>query len=262
MRGFFAVFKKELHSYLTSPIAYVLAAVFLVLMGFLFRNLVMQFNAFCLTYFSQAARFGGQLPELNLNRIVVESFFGLLGFISLFMIPMLTMRLYAEEKKLGTFELLTTSPISNLQTILGKFSACFVLYAGTVGLTLVMMGLLDAYGEPDWGPIVSSYLGVLLLGASFVAIGILASSLTENQIVAVAISFGALLLFWLMGWASQFASGGLRKVMEYLSIIDHMEDFYKGVIDTKDVLFYLSFTFFSLFLTAVVLESRKWRGVR
>jgi len=127
---------------------------------------------------------------------------------------------------------------------------------------LVMMGLLDAYGEPDWGPIGSSYLGVLLLGASFIAVGILASSLTENQIVAVAISFGALLLFWLMGWASQFASGGLRKVMEYLSIIDHMEDFYKGVIDTKDVLFYLSFTFFSLFLTAVVLESRKWRGVR
>lgn len=259
MGNFLAVLQKELKTYLVSPIAYVLGAVFLLICGFLFRNMVMQFNAFSMMYMQQAQRFGGQLPQLNLNEFVVTGFFGLMSFISLFIVPLLTMRLYAEERKSGTIELLLTSPISSVQTILGKFVACLILYAAMIALTTAFMGILEVYGSPDWGPIWSAYVGVLLLGGAFIAVGVFASSLTENQIIGAVISFGLLLIFWVIGWSANFTSGATGNVLTYLSIIEHMDDFQKGVIDTKDVVFYLSFMFFSLFLTLTVLESRRWR---
>jgi len=119
--------------------------------------------------------------------------------------------------------------------------------------------ILEIYGDPDWGPIWSAYLGYLLLGGTFVAVGILASSLTENQIVAVLLSFGALLLLWLIDWSASFAGPTAAKILQYLSIIDHLQDFQRGVIDTKDVVFYLSLIFFCLFVTTRVLDSRRWR---
>ena len=152
-----------------------------------------------------------------------------------------------------------TSPISTVEILLGKFFACLTLYMTIVALTLVYCGILELYGDPDWGPIWSAYLGYLLLGGTFIGVGMLASSVTENQIVAVLLAFGALLMLWLIDWSASFAGPTAAKVLQYLSIIQHLQDFQRGVIDTSDVVFYLSFIFFSLFVTTRVLESRRWR---
>ena len=260
MRNLLAVYSKEMRSYFVSPVAYVIAGVFLFLSGYLFRNILMQFNWWCLQY-SQRAQYmdASGMPPLNLNEMVVTQFFAVMDFIWLLVVPMLTMRLFAEEKKTGTIELLMTSPISTTQILLGKFFACFTLYTAIVALTLVYCGILEVYGDPDWGPIWSAYLGYLLLGATFIGVGILASAVTENQIVAVLLAFGALLLLWLIDWSASFAGPTLAKILQYLSIIQHLQDFQRGVIDTKDVVFYLSFVFFTLFATGRVIESRRWR---
>jgi ABC-2 type transport system permease protein len=259
MRNFLAIYNKEMRSYFVSPVAYVIAGVFLFLSGYLFRNILMQFNFWCLQFSQQQGMAGMGMPTLNLNEMVVTQFFAVMDFIWLMVVPMLTMRLIAEEKKSGTIELLMTSPLSTVEIILGKFFACFTLYTLIVALTLVFCVILEIYGEPDWGPIFTAYLGYLLLGGTFIGVGLLASSLTENQIVAVLLSFGLLLLLWLIDWSASFAGPTAAKILQYVSIIQHLRDFQRGVIDTKDVIFYLSFIFFSLFLTSRIIESRRWR---
>ncbi|MBM3276707.1 MAG: ABC transporter permease subunit [Candidatus Handelsmanbacteria bacterium] len=259
MRNFLAIYTKELRSYFVSPVAYVIAGVFLFLSGYLFRNILMQFNFWCLQFGQRAQMMGGQMPTLNLNEMVVSQFFSVMDFIWLLVVPMLTMRLIAEEKKSGTIELLMTSPISTLEILLGKFFACLTLYTMIVALTGVYCVILEMYGDPDWGPILSAYFGYLLLGGTFIGVGLLASSLTENQIVAVLLGFGMLLLLWLIDWSASFAGPTAAKILQYVSIIEHLKDFQRGVIDTKDVVFYLSFIFLSLFITSRVLESRRWR---
>ncbi len=258
MRNLLAVYSKELRSYFVSPVAYVIAGVFLFLTGYLFRNILMQFNFLCLQ-FVQRERYGGTLPNLNLNEMVVTQFFGIMDFIWLLVVPMLTMRLYSEEKKGGTMELLMTSPITTVQVLLGKFFACLTLYTLIVALTLVFCVILEVYGEPDWGPIWSAYFGYILLGGTFIAVGLLASALTENQVVAVLLSFGMLLMLWLIDWSASFAGPTAAKILSYLSLIQHLQDFQRGVIDSKDVVFYLSFIFVALFLTTRVVESARWR---
>lgn len=260
MRNLIAVYAKEMRSYFVSPVAYVIAGVFLFLSGYLFRNILMQFNYWCLQFAQRAQMMNtGGMPNLNLNEMVVTQFFAVMDFIWLLIVPMLTMRLFAEEKKTGTMELLLTSPVSTAQLLLGKFLACLSLYTLIVALTLVYCVILEIYGSPDWGPIVSGYLGYLLLGGAFISVGILASALTENQVVAVLLSFGMLLLLWLIDWSASFAGPTAAKILQYLSFIEHLQDFQRGVIDTKDVIFYLSFIFFSLFVTSRVIESRRWR---
>ncbi len=259
MRNFLAIYTKEMRSYFVSPVAYVIAGVFLFLTGYLFRNILMQFNYYCLQFSQRQQFMQGGMPNLNLNEMVVTQFFAVMDFIWLMVVPMLTMRLFSEEKKSGTIELLMTSPVSPTQVLLGKFFAALSLYTAIVALTLVYCLILEAYGDPDWGPIWSAYLGYLLLGGTFIGVGVLASSLTENQIVAVLLAFGALLLLWLIDWSASFAGPTAAKILSYMSIIQHLQDFQRGVIDTGDVVFYLSFTFFTLFLTTRVLESRRWR---
>jgi ABC-2 type transport system permease protein len=259
MRNFLAIYTKEMRSYFVSPVAYVIAGVFLFLTGYLFRNILMQFNYWCLQFSQRQQYMQGGMPNLNLNEMVVTQFFAVMDFIWLMVVPMLTMRLFAEEKKSGTIELLMTSPISTTQVLLGKFFAALSLYTAIVALTLVYCLILEAYGDPDWGPIWSAYLGYLLLGGTFIGVGVLASSLTENQIVAVLLAFGTLLLLWLIDWSASFAGPTAAKILSYLSIVQHLQDFQRGVIDTGDVVFYLSFTVFTLFLTTRVLESRRWR---
>ena len=260
MRNFFAIYSKEMRSYFVSPVAYVIAGVFLFLSGYLFRNILMQFNLWCLQFSQRSQMMGaGGMPNLNLNEMVVTQFFAVMDFIWLLIVPMLTMRLFAEEKKSGTIELLMTSPISTVQMLLGKYFACLSLYVLIVALTSIYCIILEVYGSPDWGPILTAYLGYLLLGGAFISVGILASALTENQIVAVLLSFGMLLMLWLIDWSASFAGPTAAKLLHYLSFIEHLQDFQRGVIDTKDVIFYLSFIFFSLFLTTRALESRRWR---
>ena len=257
MRNFAAIFGKEMRSYFGSPVAYVMAGVFLFFMGFNFRNLVLEFHQMTLHYQSQKAYIDQVM--LNVNDMVVTDFFSRQFFIWLIVSPMLTMRLYAEEKRSGTIELLMTSPVTTWQTLLGKFAACLALYAIIEILALSLLSILTIYTRLDWGPIFAASLAVLLVGAAFISVGILASSLTENQIVAVVISFFLLITLWLIDWASRFAGQTLAEVLRYLSFLEHIRDMVRGILDTSDAVFLVSVVAFFLFLTYSVLESRRWR---
>jgi ABC-2 type transport system permease protein len=256
MRGIMAVFKKEITIAFSSPIFYAATFIFMVVSGYFFYT-----NAMIYTIRSFQA---GQNPflaeRLNLSDFVVKPFFGDMAIVLLLMLPLITMRSYAEEKKMGTIELLFTYPISDGAVLAGKFAASmFTLLTMLVG-TLLPLILLETFAHLDWGLILSGYLGILLLGASFIALGIFTSSLTENQIIAAVLSFGAFLLFWIIGWAKSFAGPTLGSILEHLSIVVHLDSFVRGLIDSRDLVFYLVFIFFWLFVTLRFLNTRFWRG--
>ena len=255
MRKSLAILERELEAYFVSPIAYAVITVFLLLSGFFFYNILSYFNFQCLQY----SQYPYALEQLNLNEMVMRPLFHNMAIIILLIMPLLTMRLFAEEKRSGTIELLMTSPVTHWQVTLGKFGACFVVYALMLGITFLYSVVLLMYGEPDLGPILCGYFGLLLMGAAFISIGLLASSFTENQIVAAVISFGALLLFYVIGWLSSSVGSTMGSVLSYLSIVEHLDDFIKGVMDTKDIVFYLSFILFGIFLTVRSNESSSWR---
>jgi ABC-2 type transport system permease protein len=173
---------------------------------------------------------------------------------------MITMRTYSEEKRSGTIELLLTSPITDWQIILGKFFGAMGLYASMLLVTLLYMALLFVYGNPEWRPIAAGYLGLLLMGGCFVSVGLLISSLTKNQIVAGAVTFAVFLMLWVINWIGDMSGPITREIVGYLSITEHLDDFARGVIDTKHVVYYLTFITFGLFLTAKSVDSERWRG--
>jgi len=256
MRGIMAVFKKEITVTFSSPIFYAATFIFMVVSGYFFYT-----NAMIYTIRSFQA---GQNPflaeRLNLSDFVVKPFFGDMAIVLLLMLPLITMRAYAEEKKMGTIELLFTYPISDGAVLAGKFAASmFTLLTMLVG-TLLPLILLETFAHLDWGLILSGYLGILLLGASFIALGLFTSSLTENQIIAAVLSFGAFLLFWIIGWAKSFAGPPLGSILEHISIVVHLDSFVRGLIDSRDLVFYLLFIFFWLFVTLRFLNTRFWRG--
>jgi len=255
MRNIWAICKKEIKTYFTSPIAYVVITVFLVLVGFFFYSLIWWFNSQSM----QMARNPYYYQQLNINQMVYSPLFHNISIILLLMIPLLTMRLFSEEKKIKTDELLYTSPLSVNQIILGKYFASLMVLAVMLALTGVLSFFTFAYGNPETVPVLNGYLGLFLMGASFIAIGIFFSSLTENQIVSAILTFGALLLFWILNWASYSAGGFWRGVLNYLSFFQHFDDMTKGILDTTDVVYYISFSFFGLFLTHSVIQSRRWR---
>ena len=256
MRGIMAVFKKEITITFSSPIFYAATFIFLVVSGYFFYT-----NAIIYTIRSFQA---GQNPflaeRLNLSDFVVKPFFGDMAIVLLLMLPLLTMRSYAEEKKMGTIELLFTYPISDGAVLAGKFAAAVFIFLTMLVGTLLPLILLETFAHLDWGLILSGYLGILLLGASFIALGLFTSSLTENQIIAAVLSFGAFLLFWVIGWAKSFAGPTLGTILEHISIVVHLDSFVKGLIDSRDLVFYLVFIFFWLFVTLRFLNTRFWRG--
>lgn len=255
MNNIWAVCKKEISTYFTSPIAYVVITVFLVLTGFFFHSLIWWFN----TQSMQMARNPRMLEQLNINQMVYSPLFHNISIILLLVIPLLTMRLFAEEKKIKTDELLYTSPISINQIILGKYLASLVVLLVMLALTGILSIFTFSYGNPELLPVLNGYLGLFLMGTAFMAIGLFFSSLTENQIVAAVLTFGALLLFWILNWAAGSAGGFWKEVINYLSFFQHFDDMTKGILDTTDLVYYLSFSFFGLFLTHSVLQSRRWR---
>jgi ABC-2 type transport system permease protein len=180
--------------------------------------------------------------------------------ILLFIFPLITMRTYAEEKRSGTMELLLTSPVTDLQIILGKFLGAMGLYAAMLAVTMIHIGLLFLYGNPEWKPIATGYLGLLLMGGCFISVGLLISSLTRNQIVAGMATFAVFLMLWVINWISSFVGPTAQNVLTYLSITEHFDDFAKGVIDTKHLVYYASFMAFGLFLTMKSVDSERWRG--
>ncbi len=255
MRNAWVVAKRDLGSYFNSPVFYVVTTVFLVIYSFIFFQI--------LTFFSfqsvQANQFQGMNVGLNLNDMVIEPSFHNMAVTLLLIIPVLTMRSFADEKKSKTYSLLLSSPIQLKEIIFGKFLACMTVVTVMVLLSSYCVGSLLLLGEPEIGPIVTSYLGILLMAGCYVGMGVFASSLTDNQIIAAVLAFGMSLFMWIIGWAAQAASAEMGEVLRYLSLVDHMQRFLKGIVDTSDVVYYLSFILFTLFLTHRVLDSERWR---
>ena len=255
MRNAWVVAKRDLGSYFNSPVFYVVTTVFLMIYSFIFFQI--------LTFFSfqsvQAGQFRGMNVGLNLNDMVIEPSFHNMAVTLLLIIPALTMRSFADEKKSKTYALLLSSPIDLKEIIFGKFLACMTVVTVMVLLSSYSVGFLLILGEPEIGPIVTSYLGILLMSGCYVGMGVFASSLTDNQIIAAVIAFGMSLFMWIIGWAAQAASAEMGEVLQYISLVDHMQRFLKGIVDTSDVVYYLSFILFSLFLTHRVLDSERWR---
>jgi ABC-2 type transport system permease protein len=281
VRNVLAIAEREIRTYFTSPLAYVVVGVFLMLSGYIFWASLVRFSALCLQYGNNPYVFN----QLNVNDMVIRPLFGSMGVIFLLMIPVITMRLMAEERRTGTAELLFTCPVTTGQVILGKYLGAAFLLLVMLGATLTYPLLIMASSaKPDMKPTLVGYFGVLLMGLAFLGIGLLVSSMTENQIIAAVGAFGALLLMWSVGWVADSVTvtlaglansatfglwekmklglGGptLGDLLSRVSISEHFGDFRKGLLDTEHVVFYLSVVFFSLFLTQRVVESRRWRG--
>ena len=233
------LFKRELRSYFATPVAYVFIVIFLVLS-----------SAF--TFYL------GQFYERGQADLL--PFFNFLPWLYLFLVPAVAMRLWSEERKSGTIELLLTSPLTDWEIVLGKFFGAFALYALMLGLSALNLLWLFAYGDPEVAPIVTGYLGLLLLGGGFIAIGLFLSNLTRNQIVAGLLTYAVLLMLLLVAWVGEGAGPIGKAFVSALSVFQHFEDFSKGVIDTQHVIYYLSVIAFGLFLTARSVDADRWRG--
>ncbi len=260
MRGYLAIVEKELKSYFVSPLAYVVMFLFVLITGIFFYLYLSSFIRYAMQVAIQAQYYRGMnMPKLNVNQMVIRYLFGNMSVFALFWLPLITMRTFAEEKKMGTIELLFTSPLKNIQTVLGKFTASVILFAVMLALTFVYMIFLMIYGNPEIPPILTGYLGLFLIGTVYIAFGIFFSSLTENQIIAAVATFGMILIFWVLGWVGNFVGPGTAEILRNLSIVEHFDDFAKGVLDSKHIVYYLSFAFYGVFLTYLSLESKRWR---
>src|SRR5882757_9297340 len=255
MRNVWIICSKELHSYFTSPVAYLLLTMFAIIFGFFFWNSVGYFNMMSLE-----SQMRGQGMPMSVNEYVIRPLLSNISVIGLFFIPMISMRLFAEEKRTGTIELLATSPIRDMEVILGKWLAAMILYACLLFFTALNFAFLFHYGKPDWKPLAVGYLGLLLQAGTLLALGTFISTLTRNQIIAGAATFGVCLLLWVLEWTSGYESATWAQVLSYLSVITHFESFAKGVIQVKDVIFYLTGIFLGLFFTARSMESLRWRS--
>jgi len=202
----------------------------------------------------------GQSAPMDVDEWVVRNVLSNVSVVGLFLIPMITMRLFAEEKRTGTIELLMTSPITNIEIIVGKWLAALVLYLAMLALPLLSLLSLFAYGKPDWRPLAVGYLGLILQGGCLLAIGTFVSTCTKNQIVAGVAGFGICLLLWVLDWVSSFDSSPIYRVISYVSVTSHYESFSKGVLDSKDAIYYLSMIVLGLFLTGRSMESMRWRA--
>jgi ABC-2 type transport system permease protein len=260
MRNIFVIAERELKTYFISPIAYVVLTIFTFFSGAIFSFFLSNMVESATMRAMQAAQ-SGQLPEpIDMPGLITQYAFNWTSFIMLFILPMITMALFSEEKKRGTMELLLTAPITDAQVVLGKFLAASVFYILLLSTTLVHVAVLYIYSDPASGPIFAAYLGILLYGLAILAIGMFLSSLTENQIVAAIMSFSAVLLLWLIDVFSRSAQGATKAILSYLSIIEHLNDFLIGVISTSHIIFYLSLMLVGLFLTYRSLDSLRWRG--
>lgn len=255
MKNAWIIARKELKSYFASPIAYGLMAFFAAICGYFFYIA----TAIFVQRGMEAQMMGRSMP-MDVNEWVVRPVLMNISVIGLFMIPMITMRLFAEEKRTGTIELLATSPIHDLEIIVGKWLAALILYAGILGLSAINILMLFAYGKPDWRPILIAYFGLLLQGGCLLAIGTFISTTTRNQIIAGTATFAVCLILWVLDWVAAYEQAAWAKVIAYMSVVSHFEPFSKGVLDTKDVIFYASMIFFGLFLTARSMESLRWRS--
>jgi ABC-2 type transport system permease protein len=256
MQNIVAIWQREMKSYFVSPIAYVVLTVFIFLSGYFFYSYLTQVieRTMMLAQFSQSPQ------PINVPGIVAQALFQTISVVLLFIIPMLTMGLFAEEKKRGTIELLLTTPVGHFQVIAGKYLASLTFLLIMLAANAVTILPLFIFGQPDLNPILSGYFGLFLYGMTLLAVGLFISTLTENQIVAVIITFGVSLALFVIESLSSSAVGITKNVIQYISLMSHLEDFTKGVIDTSHVIYYVTFAFLGLFLAYRSLESMRWKS--
>lgn len=254
-RNVWSIGTKELRGYFGSPIGWVTLGLFGVIFGWFFAAYLEMFLRQ-----SMGSQFGGPPPSMNVNRDLIRGLFQNTSVIVLFLLPMVTMRTFAEEKRSGTMELLLTSPLTDIEIVFGKFLGAIIFYCALLGVTAVYIGFFFIYGNPEWKPVLTGYLGLVLQGGCFVATGLFISSTTKNQMVAGTATFVTLLLLWIISWLADSAGPLMSSILHYLSITEHFDDFGKGIIDTKHVVFYLSFISLALFLTLKSADAERWRG--
>lgn len=256
MRNVWTIARRELKSYFASPMAYVLLAMFAVIFGYFSFSAV----AFFADFSSRSQMgMGMGMPPMNIDRFVIQPTLGNFTIILLFLSPMVTMRLFAEENRSGTIELLLTSPVRDFEIILGKWIATMLLFSAMLAISLVDLAVLFVLSTPDWRALLAGYLGLLLMGGTLFALGAFFSSLTKNQIVAGVVTFACFLLLWVLDWVNAYSTSTIGKVCQYLAIAPHFQQFAKGVIELKDMVYFLSAIGLGLFLTKRSLESLRWR---
>ena len=258
MRNVFTIAGREIRSYFVSPIAYVVLTGFLLLGGWFFFNLLARFNLLVSMYSSFQ---GGAeaMQRLNVNEFVLAPLFHNLSVVLVILIPMITMRGFAEEKRSGTYELLLTSPVATWEIVLGKFVGMVAFICVMVALTSIYGLILWIYGNPEVGIMIAGYLGLLLLAITFVTIGLFASSLTENQIIAAVTGLVMLLLLFVIAWPADSAGKTVGDVLRYVSVTEHFAGLVKGVIDSKSLIYFVTMIAGWLFLTQRSVESIRWR---
>lgn len=256
MTKVFALYRRELSYYFQSPVAYAVTTIFLLLSGYFFYNLLGYFNLESM----QAMQSPMQARMLSLTSSVLSPLFGNMSSVLLLLLPLITMRLFSEERRSGSAELLFTYPVSDTEVIMGKFLAAVTVHAVMLAMTLPFPALLYHLASPEAGPVLSGYLGLFLMGVAFVAMGLFFSALSESQLVAGALTFACALLFLVIGLITPFVGGAAAAVLAQLSMVRHLEGMARGVIDTNDLVFYLNLTVFFLFMCARVLDSARWRS--
>jgi ABC-2 type transport system permease protein len=259
MRKTLAVFEKEFKSFFYSPMAYIVIAFFTILAGLFFYLYLSSFIESAMRDQVMSQQYQQMPQRFNVNLMLIRPYFWNIALISLFILPAVTMRLYSEEKKQGTIELLYTAPLTSLQIIIGKFFAGLAFYVVLLIPTMFFQSLLFVYGDPEFLPVLSGYLGLLLLGSAFISIGLFISTMTENQIIAAIAGFATSLLLWLIGWGANYTGPVFAPILQYVSIITHFEDFAQGIIDSTHVIYYILFSCLGIYLSLKSIESIKWR---
>jgi ABC-2 type transport system permease protein len=256
MNNILAIAGKELRSYFSTPIAYIVIGFFALLFGYFFYAMLIIFNQQ-----SQLGGLEGGGPT-DINAQLIRPLFLNASVIMLFVLPLITMRTYSEEKRSGTIELLLTSPLTDFEIIMGKFLGAMALYGSMLAITLIHMAILASYAtpRPEWRILLTGYVGLLLMGGCFISVGLLISSMTKNQIVSGMITFAVFLLLWVINWVASFVGPTTQTVLNYLSITDHFDDFTKGILDTKHLVYYFSVMSFGLFLTMRSVDTERWKG--
>jgi ABC-2 type transport system permease protein len=276
MKAFWALFKHEVSLYFNSPIAYVVIVIFAILSGWFYTmGFLLPFSEYCERYpmlqmqmqQNPMMAMQGQLPVPNFTELIIPGVFGTFSIVLIFMVPLLTMRSIAEEKRQGTIELLYTYPLSDLQVVLSKYAASlvvFILLVALVSLYLLIPDLIkgEIGGVVQWKTAGSAILGFFLLGATSIALGFVFSAFTENQIVAAALTFTLLLFLWVVGWAAEGENleGIWKTLAQKVSLTNRSADLYKGLLHLSDLVFFGCVTVGSLFITMRSLESHRWRS--
>jgi ABC-2 type transport system permease protein len=252
------VYLRELKSFVSTPIAYMVGVIFLLVSGVFFLMIVLDYSRYSFELIRSGSQF--RVEGLTVAESILRPTLSTMSFLLLFILPMLTMKSFSEEKKSGTIELLFTYPLSDTEIVFGKFLATLSVFLLIVGLTLFYQVELAYFKPTPFREIFTGYLGLALLGGFFISVGIFVSSLTENQVVAGAWTFGVNIVFWVLGMMGGDAKSVSGQVLGYFSVFEHFQNFTAGLIDTRDVVYFVSLTALFIFLTLRVLESRRWRS--